>query len=85
MSCGKYSCQNCKWFKYSPSDNYYYEPDIYECSIDKKYEKKINEEVSYTKDELDAIFVRVYYDGEEWDNAKEPLCPYYKKRIIRKK
>ena len=82
--CKNYGCKNCKWFRYYPSHNYY-EPDDYECSIDEDYEKEINAQNTYTQNELDDIFERVFCDGEEWDNLDEPLCPYYKKRTKNKK
>ena len=74
--CGNYGCKNCKWFKHFPSYNYY-EPDEYECMINKDHFKKVNEEISYNDDELEERFDRAYGNGEEWNNDEEQICPYY--------
>ena len=78
--CGDYGCKNCLWFHHYPSYSYY-EPDEYECKVNDKYLDEINSKISYTDEELEKIFERVYGDGEEWNYYENPICPYYKKYI----
>ena len=80
--CGKYGCKNCMFFCYYPSFDYYV-PDEYYCAAieDESHYKEVNENITYTDEELDNIFDRVYGDGEEWDSVEEQICPYYIERI----
>ena len=63
-------CSNCRYCKCYPGD--YWTPDDYECT---SIIMETND-TKYTDDELDAIFTRVWENGEKWDSSdEEPLCP----------
>ena len=76
--CGNYGCKNCICHKVWYSNDYW-SPDEHECIIPKERLNKSDLEVS--DEELDAIFTRVWENGEEWDNSEEQICPYYKEYI----
>ena len=83
--CGNFGCKNCEWFRRYPSNNYY-EPDDYDCVADSsEYFKEVNKTLTYSDEELEEILDRVYCDGEEWDNADEQICPYYRYYTIDEK
>ena len=76
--CGNYGCKNCIYHKVWYSNDYW-SPDEHECIIPKERLNKPDFKVS--DEELDAIFTRVWENGEEWDNSEEQICPYYKEYI----
>ena len=76
--CGVYGCKNCKNHKVWCSNNYY-EDDEHECMIGEFDEPAFD----VSNEEMEDIFERVWCNGEEWDDVKEQICPYYIEYISR--
>lgn len=61
-------CKNCRYCKCYCGD--YWTPDEYECQGENFGD--------ISDEEFDAIFTRVWENGEEWSSTEEPICPAWK-------
>lgn len=60
-------CNNCRYCRCYPGD--YWTPDDFECTVpDNSFE-------GFSDQALDAIFDRVWVDGEQWRDNEDPICP----------
>ena len=72
--CGNYGCKNCIYHKVWYSNDYW-SPDEHECIISD--DRLQNPDFEISDDEVEQVFDRVWTNGEEWNNSKEQICPYY--------